>query len=113
MEYIGFHRGEVIILRREGTAFARNLAMMLINGSETLWAIDDRCSNRSDCENRHHAAACDVCALAGSRDGAASPRRVASHTAVRYAKTLRCCCFRVVTPVIMLSTKRERGALVK
>jgi hypothetical protein len=42
MEYRGFDRGEVIILRREGTAFARNLAMMLDNGSETLWAIDDR-----------------------------------------------------------------------
>src|SRR5215831_15165011 len=43
MEYRGFDRGEVIILRREGTAFARNLAMMLVNGSETLWAIDNRC----------------------------------------------------------------------
>ena len=43
MEYSGFDRGEVILLRREGTAFARNLAMMLVNGSETLWAIDDRC----------------------------------------------------------------------
>ena len=43
MEYRGFDRREVIILRREGTAFARNRAMMLINGSETLWAIDDRC----------------------------------------------------------------------
>src|SRR5262252_5055989 len=43
MEYRGFDRGEVIILRREGTAFARNLAMMLVNGSDILWAIDDRC----------------------------------------------------------------------
>src|SRR4029450_9333823 len=42
MEYRGFDRGEVIILRREDTAFARNLAMMLVKGSETLWAIDDR-----------------------------------------------------------------------
>src|SRR6516162_7925855 len=67
--------------------------------------------NRSDCENRNHAAACDVCALAGSRDGAASPRRAASHAAVRYSKTLRCCCFKVVTTVIMLSTKREPSAL--
>jgi hypothetical protein len=41
--YRGFDRGEVIILRREGTAFARNRAMMLVNGSETLWARDDRC----------------------------------------------------------------------
>jgi hypothetical protein len=43
MEYRGFDRSEVIILRREGTAFARNLAMMLVNGSETLWTIDDCC----------------------------------------------------------------------
>src|SRR5215813_10133642 len=43
MEYRGFDCGEVILLRREGTAFVRNLAMVLVNGSETLWAIDDRC----------------------------------------------------------------------
>src|SRR5215468_2396354 len=43
MEYRGFDRREVIILCREGTAFARNRAMMLINGAETIWAIDDRC----------------------------------------------------------------------
>ncbi len=42
IEYVGFDRGEVIILRREGTAFVLNLAMMLVNGSDTLWAIDDR-----------------------------------------------------------------------
>src|SRR5215470_11878151 len=44
----------------------------------------------------NHAAACACGSLAGSRDGAASPHRAASHTAVRYAKTLRCCCFSVV-----------------
>ena len=43
MEYRGFDRREVIILRREGTAFARNRAMVLVNGSETLGAIDNRC----------------------------------------------------------------------
>src|SRR5215467_5111003 len=43
MEYRGFDRREVIILRRAGTAFARNRAMMLVNGSDILWAIDDRC----------------------------------------------------------------------
>jgi len=68
-------------------------------------------SNRSGCENRNHAAACDFCTLAGSRDGAASPRRAASHAVVRYSKTLRCCCFRVATTVCMLSTKREPSAL--
>src|SRR4029450_10324707 len=48
--------------------------------------------NRSGCENRNHAAACDFWALLGSRDGAASPRKAASCAAVRYSKTLRCCC---------------------
>src|SRR5438093_9628038 len=67
--------------------------------------------NRSGCDNRNHAAACDFCSLAGSREGAASPRRAASHAAVRYSKTLRCCCFNVVTTVIILSTKREPSSL--
>src|SRR5262245_41821832 len=40
--------------------------------------------NRSGCENRNHAAACDFWALLGSRDGAASPRKAASCAAVRY-----------------------------
>src|SRR6266516_5789435 len=47
----------------------------------------------------------------GSRDGAASPHRAASHAAVRYSKTLRCCCFNVDTTVIILSTKREPSSL--
>src|SRR5712691_11752171 len=67
--------------------------------------------NRSGCDNRNHAAACDFCSLAGSREGAASPRKAASHAVVRYSKTLRCCCFNVATTVIMLSTKREPSAL--
>src|SRR5712691_3981 len=67
--------------------------------------------NRSGCENRAHAADCAFSALAGSRDGAASPRRAASHASVRYAKTLRCCCCNVMTTVIMLSTKREPSSL--
>src|SRR4030095_3389385 len=74
-------------------------------------AYVERTGNRSGCETRNHAAACDFCTLAGSRDGAASPRRAASHAVVRYSKTLRCCCFRVATTVIMLSTKREPSAL--
>ena len=49
--------------------------------------------------------------LVGSRDGAAAPRRAASHAAVRYSKTLRCCCCNVATTVSMLSTKREPSAL--
>src|SRR5438128_107019 len=68
-------------------------------------------SNRSGCDNRNHAAACDFRSLAGSREGASSPRRAASHAVVRYSKTLRCCCFNVATTVIMLSTKREPSAL--
>ena len=68
-------------------------------------------SNRSGCENRNHAAACDFWALLGSRDGAASPRKAASCAAVRYSKTLRCCCFSVATTVIMFATKREPSAL--
>src|SRR5256885_8900969 len=39
-------------------------------------------SNRSGCDNRNHAAACDFCSLAGSREGAASPRKAASHAVV-------------------------------
>src|SRR5215831_18382865 len=68
-------------------------------------------SNRSGCDNRNHAAAGDLCSLAGSKDGAASPRKAASHAVVRYSKTFRCCCFNVATTVIMLSTKREPSAL--
>src|SRR4029453_5042248 len=67
--------------------------------------------NRSGCENRNHAAACDFWALLGSRDGAASPRKAASCAAVRYSKTLRCCCFNVATTVIMFATKREPSSL--
>src|SRR5712691_7901605 len=67
--------------------------------------------NRSGCENRAHAADCAFSSLAGSRDGAVSPRKAASHAAVRYSKTLRCCCFNVATTVSMLSTKREPSAL--
>src|SRR5215467_245870 len=76
-----------------------------------LVIIEDKQGNRSGCENRNHAAACDFCTLAGSRDGAVSPRRAASHAVVRYSKTLRCCCFSVATTVSMLSTKREPSAL--
>src|SRR6266542_5056933 len=85
-----------------------------------LYAKRKRCScggpyplhrNRSGCDNRNHAAACDFCSLAGSREGAASPRKAASHAVVRYSKTLCCCCFNVATTVIMLSTKREPSAL--
>src|SRR5712691_9601046 len=46
-----------------------------------------------------------------SRDGAASPRRAASHASVRYSKTLRCCCFNVDTTGIILSTTREPASL--
>src|SRR2546426_7652679 len=67
--------------------------------------------NRSGCENRNYAAACDFWSLLGSRDGAASPRKAASCAAVRYSKTLRCCCFNVATTVIMLATKREPSSL--
>src|SRR5438445_1587557 len=67
--------------------------------------------NRSACDNRNHAAACDFRSPAGSREGASSPRRAASHAVVRYSKTLRCCCFNVATTVIMLSTQREPSAL--
>ena len=67
--------------------------------------------NRSGCDNRNHAAACDFWSLLGSRDGAASPRKAASCAAVRYSQTLRCCCFNVATTVIMLATKREPSSL--
>src|SRR5262249_17965260 len=67
--------------------------------------------NRLGCENRNHAAACDFWALLGSRDGAASPRKAASCAAVRYSKTLRCCCFNVATTVIMFATKRAPSSL--
>ena len=67
--------------------------------------------NRSGYENRNYAAACDFWSLLGSRDGAASPRKAASCAAVRYSKTLRCCCFNVATTVIMLATKREPSSL--
>src|SRR5207247_7631121 len=70
-----------------------------------------RLGNRSGCDNRNHAAACDFCSLAGSREGAASPRKAASHAVVRYSKTVRCCCFNVATTVSMLATKREPSAL--
>jgi len=73
------------------------------------WGYPNR--NRSGCENRNHAAACDFWSLLGSRDGAASPRKAASCAAVRYSKTLRCCCFNVATTVIMLATKREPSSL--
>src|SRR5262245_52432325 len=77
------------------------------------WTLTGACClrNRSGCENRNHAAACDFWALLGSRDGAASPRKAASCAAVRYSKTLRCCCFNVVTTVIMFATKREPSSL--
>ena len=81
---------------------------------KTIWEIFEeasRNSNRSGCENRNHAAACDFWSLLGSRDGAASPRKAASCAAVRYSKTLRCCCFNVATTVIMLATKREPSSL--
>src|SRR5436305_11737882 len=65
----------------------------------------------SGCENGNHAATCVCGRLAGSREGAASPRKAASCAAVRYAKTLRCCCFSVVTTVIMLATKRDPASL--
>jgi hypothetical protein len=67
--------------------------------------------NRSGSGNSNHAAACAFGALAGRREGAAAPWRAASHAAVRYAKILRCCCFKVDTTVSMLSTKREPASL--
>jgi X-Pro dipeptidyl-peptidase (S15 family) len=75
------------------------------------YAVVIQDSIRSGCENRNHAAACDFWSLLGSRDGAASPRKAASCAAVRYAKTLRCCCFNVATTVIMFATKREPSSL--
>src|SRR5215510_8133249 len=87
------------------------LRKLLHYGRSLRSQIGGRKRNRSGCENRNHATACDFCTLAGSRDGAASPRRAASHAVVRDSKTLRCCCFRVATTVIMLSTQHEPSAL--
>ena len=67
--------------------------------------------NRSGCDNRNHAAACDFCAFAGSRAGAASPRRAASHAAVRSSKTWRDCCVNVDPTGIILATPRAPSAL--
>jgi hypothetical protein len=66
---------------------------------------------RSASEKQKHAAACDAISRAGMRDGAASPRRAAACAAVRYARTLRCCCFSVATTVIIFSTKRAPSSL--
>ena len=67
--------------------------------------------NRSGCENGAYTLACSPLLYTGIREGAVSPRRAASHTAVRYPRTLRFCCFNVITTVIMCSTKREPSLL--
>src|SRR5215471_18320584 len=84
--------------------------LLSVYGASSIVAVTVY-SNRSGCENRNHAAACDFWALLGSSDGAASPRKAASCAAVRYSKTLRCCCFNVATTVIRFATKRAPSSL--
>src|SRR4030095_3724875 len=98
-------------LARNAVAWSRGFLTRRVRRERAHGLVRPLASNRSGCENRNHAAACDFWALLGSRDGAASPRKAASCAAVRYSKTLRCCCFNVATTVIMFATKRQPPSL--